>query len=199
MLLKFRSRGCLITAFLVGLVALLSCGGLFLLVTPRPAPDAHAELKQLPLYAGAQDVSYFPGGRLPNMPSASAGTTIRFSTSVGYGTTSSASTIGAASGAAMSFDTLDEPQKVFAYYLAEFDKMGWDCFSTGVGAGTGSGAANCTRLDQGLPQLVFTDFPPWVEISMPVSMRSARIDAYNAYPDNARTRVDIDYEVLVVR
>ncbi len=102
----------------------------------------------------------------------------------------------------MSFDTLDEPQKVFAYYLAEFDKIGWDCFSTGIGAGTGSGTANCTRLDQGLPQLVFTgpQAPaPWVEISMPVSMRSARIDAYKVEPDEAQTRVDIDYEVLVVR
>jgi hypothetical protein len=102
----------------------------------------------------------------------------------------------------MSFDTLDEPQKVFAYYLAEFDKIGWDCYSTGVGAGTGSGTANCTRMDQGLPQLVVTGFqgaPPWIEISMPVSIRSAQVYVYKIEPDEAQTRVDIDYEVLVVR
>lgn len=178
---RFRSRGCLIAAILIGLMSLLSCGGLFLLVTPRSAPDALAELKQISLYTGAQGVSYVPNGRLPNVPGAAAGTGIGFDTMIAYTTTSSTIPIIATSEAVVSFGTSDEPQKVFAYYLGEFDKIGWNCYSTGVGAGTGSGTAHCTRADQGFPELSFTGFqgaPPWVEIRRSQSLRSEQVYVY---------------------
>jgi hypothetical protein len=192
----------LITAILLGIVALLSCGGLFLLVAPRSAPDALAELKQIPLYTGAQGVSYVPNGRLANMPGAAPGTGIGFDIMIGYTTTGSTIPSITSSEAVVSFDTSDEPQKVFAYYLGEFDKIGWDCYSTGVGAGTGSGTAHCTRRDLGFPELAFTGFqgaPPWVEIRRSSSIRSVLIYSYKVAPDTAQTRVDIEYQVLVAR
>ncbi len=199
---RFRSRGRLTAATLLGIVALLSCGGLFLLVLPRSAPDAMAELKRIPLYTGAQGVSYVPNGRLANMPGAAAGTGIGFDVMIGYASNSSTIPVITASEAVVSFDTSDEPQKVFAYYLGEFDKIGWDCYSTGVGAGTGSGTAHCTRADQGFPELAFTGFqgaPPWVEIRRSPSIRSAQVYVYKVEPDEAQTRVGIEYQVLVAR
>ncbi|HEX8228423.1 MAG TPA: hypothetical protein VF826_03810 [Chloroflexia bacterium] len=176
MLLKFRSRGCLITAFLVGLMALLSCGGLFLLVTPRPAPDALAELKQVPLYAGAQEASYSPVRRTPDSPNEEV------------------------SAAALSFDTFDDPQRVLDFYVGELNEVGWSCSFGAMGAVISNTSKICRREDQGFSKLVFRGFQPaqpWVEISTPMIFRTAFIDAYKSKQGKAETYVSIDYFLLI--
>lgn len=165
----------MIAATLLSLVALLSCGGLFLLTPPVP-PDALAELKQVPLYAGAQEASYSPVRRTPDSPNEEV------------------------SAAALSFDTFDDPQRVLDFYVGELNEVGWSCSFGAMGAVISNTSKICRREDQGLPNLVFTGFQParpWVEISTPTIFRTAYIDAYKSRQVKAETHVSIGYFLLI--
>ncbi|HET6314020.1 MAG TPA: hypothetical protein VFH60_09300 [Chloroflexia bacterium] len=110
---RFRSRGCLIAALLLAVVALLSCGGLFLL-RPQSAPDVVAELKELPLYPGATAVDF----RRPVVDNTPRG---------GSQGASPGSPVIARDYGEMSFEVQAEPRRVLDFYTGELSTRGWRC------------------------------------------------------------------------
>ena len=198
---RFRSRGCMVVTLLAGVVALLSCGGLFLLAVPPPAPDAMSELKQLAPYPGAQKVSYSQPGDQNIAP----GTAVWIGSPGGGG-----SPIYARSNAKMLVYTGDRLETVFDFYIAELTRAGFNCGasppagrSLGVGgSGPISRLGHCSRVDSGFPQPVFTGFqgpnaaPPWFEIIRPSTIRTAEI---NANTLQNVTELGIDYYARSMR
>ncbi|MDQ3928598.1 MAG: hypothetical protein M3328_05555 [Chloroflexota bacterium] len=102
---RFRFRAANI-AKLFGLMAVLLCVGVLLLLGWRRAMLATSELKQLPMYPGATAVSF--GTRADCISS------IEDMASV-------------SSFANLAFETMDESDKVVAFYVWELSKRGWTC------------------------------------------------------------------------
>ncbi len=197
---RFRSRGCLIATLLFGLAALLSCGGLFLLANPPVAPDALAELRQLPLYPQAQGIRYSLVGDAEN-----AQTQVSATYNAGSGRIDIAR-----SKARLLFDTVDNLDSVVDFYTAQFDRLGWNCAtfppagqaSVGVSPGLDSRLTHCNRLDQGFPQLVLggsqaSNAPaPWFNVVIPVTIRRAEMHADR---NQSLSHVGIDFDFVSYR
>ncbi|HET6314021.1 MAG TPA: hypothetical protein VFH60_09305 [Chloroflexia bacterium] len=192
---RFRSRGCLIAALLFAVVALLSCGGLFLLLRPPSAPDIVAELKQLPLYPSARNVVFgdsvtdnsFKDARRVRVVGAQGANSspdiVR-----GYGE--------------MSFEVQAEPSIVLDFYLREFSKRGWDCDPTGAQGPLVIQMGSCNITGQGPPWPRFTGFagpgasPPWIALNPTHDLRHAVISAYKPRQGAPTTNVTISYDYV---
>jgi hypothetical protein len=195
---RFRSRGCLIAALLLGVVALLSCGGLFLL-RPPSASDVVAELKVFPLYPGATAVDFgrpivgnSPPGRTEVWVGSSQGASVNGLVIVrDYGE--------------LSFEVQDEPRRVLDFYTWEFSTRGWRCDPMGGGVTPISAAAECRKSDEGPPWPRFTGFngpgasPPWLKLDRAVSVRHAALSAHKPSPGASTTNVTIYYDYMSMR
>lgn len=192
---RFRSRGCLISALLLAVVALLSCGGLFLL-RPQSAPDVVAELKALPLYPGATAVD-FRRTVIDNTPP--GGTQVWTGSSQG----ANSSPVIARDYGEMSFEVQAEPRRVLDFYAGELSTRGWRCDPPG---GTSvSALAECRKADEGPPWPRFTGFdgpdasPPWIKLDRVVSYHLAALSAHRPSPDASTTNVNITYDYMSIR
>ena len=194
---RFRSRGCLIAALLLGLVALLSCGGLFLL-RPQNAPDAVAELKALPLYPNARAVAF----RRPLVDSSSAGGTQLWV--VNGQSPSAGGPVMVRDYGEMSFEVQAEPSLVIDFYTGEFSKRGWQCGPPGSSGNPIDEVAECRTMDEGPPWPSFTGFngpggPPWIQLVRTVSFRDATLSAHRPGQGGPTTNVTITYDYLSLR
>jgi hypothetical protein len=181
---RFRSRACLALAILAGVVALLSCGGLFLLVRPQNAPDVVTELKALPLYPNARAVVF-------GDPWATTAGSQGEATGCPYIVHSYSE---------LSFEVQAETRMVLDFYTREFSKGGWVCGPAG-GSGTSiDTTAYCTKSDEGPPWPRFTGFdgpdtaPPWIELKRTLNFRHADISAFKSSQGAQTTSATVFYE-----
>ncbi|MDQ5824234.1 MAG: hypothetical protein M3441_08480 [Chloroflexota bacterium] len=166
------------------LLALLSCGGLYLLLSPGKAPDPIAELKQLPVYPNAITVLYYD-------PTTDTGYNSNPALSSGPGS------IAISRFGTMSLRAPDDKEMVLDFYMNAFRSRGFTCDVVSNSPYTGILSGSCRRMDQGIPTLVIN--LPSVEIHQPVSWRIAGITVIRPDIGPPLTDLNISYEYIRVQ